>query len=148
MTKRSEEPSLPTDMKALNDDVVQQARANAGKIITGPLAGYPTIVLTITGARTGRSLVTPLVYSRDGERLVIVASMGGAPNNPAWYHNLRANPEVVAELDGETFTVRASEVQDEERDRLYAAHAAEMPVFLKYQARTRRRIPVLVLNRI
>ena len=138
----------PAAMKAFNDDFVGQARANAGKILTGPLADFPAIVLTVTGAKTGRSLVTPLVYSRDGDRFVIVASKGGAPDHPSWYHNLVANPEVVAEVDGEMFKVRATEVHGAERDRLFAAHAEKMPVFNKYQGRTERLLPVLVLVRI
>jgi deazaflavin-dependent oxidoreductase (nitroreductase family) len=138
----------PAAMKAFNDDFVGQARANNGQILSGPLAGSDAIVLTITGAKTGRALVTPLVYTRDGDRMVIAASKGGAPEHPSWYHNLVANPEATAEVGGETFQVRAHEVHGEERERLFAAHAARMPQFDKYQARTERLIPVLVLERI
>jgi deazaflavin-dependent oxidoreductase (nitroreductase family) len=135
-------------MQAFNDDFVGQARANSGQILSGPLAGSDAIVLTVTGARTGRDLVTPLVYTRDGDRFVISESKGGAPHHQTWNYNHKPNPEATPEDDGETFQVRVHEVYGEERDRLFAAHAARMPQFDKYQARTERLIPVLVLERI
>ena len=78
-------------------------------------------MLTMTGAKTGRTLVRPLAYSRDGDRLVIIASYGGAPRNPPWYHNLVANPDVTVEVGTEKFKARATEVKGAERDRLFAA---------------------------
>lgn len=135
-------------LNSFNEDFIAQARANAGEITSGPLAGAPAILVHVIGAKSGRTYTTPLVYTRDGDRLVIAASKGGAPEHPSWYHNLKAHPEVIAEVDGEAFTVRVSEVHGDERDRLYAAHAARLPQFDKYQARTGRTIPVLVLERI
>lgn len=147
---RPRSETLFTDRPALrkfNDDFIAQARANAGMITSGPLAGAPGILLTITGAKTGRHYLTPLLYTRDGDRYVVAASKGGAPEHPDWYHNLTTNPEVTAEVDGETFAARATEVHGDERDRLYAAHAEQLPAFRKYQDRTERRIPVFVVER-
>jgi deazaflavin-dependent oxidoreductase (nitroreductase family) len=79
---------------------------------------------------------------------VIIASMGGAPTNPAWYHNLVANPEVTVEYGTETYTARAREVHNDERQRLYDQQAAIMPFFTEYQAKTERVIPVFVLERV
>ena len=91
---------------------------------------------------------SPLVYSRDGERFVIVASKGGAPTHPAWYHNLRAHPEVTLEVGKEKFRARASVATAAERRRLYDKHAERMPAFWDYEKKTTRKIPVVVLERI
>ena len=134
-------------MEAFNRDLVKEYRANGGTV-TGPFAGRPLLLLTTTGARSGEPRTTPLVYTTDGERLVIIASKGGAPNNPAWYHNLTANPEATVELGTERFQVRAEVAQGEERDRLFEAQAAQMPNFAEYQQKTSRRIPVVTLQRL
>jgi deazaflavin-dependent oxidoreductase (nitroreductase family) len=88
------------------------------------------------------------VFSRDGEWLVIMASKAGAPENPAWYANLVANPVVTVETGGEAFRARAREAHGDERERLWAAHVAEHPGFAEYPARTTRLIPVIVLQRL
>ena len=82
----------PRAIDELNQSVIKEFRANQGKV-GGPMEGMPVLLLTMTGAKTGRTLVRPLCYSRDGDRLVIIASYGGAPRNPPWYHNLVANPD-------------------------------------------------------
>jgi deazaflavin-dependent oxidoreductase (nitroreductase family) len=87
------------------------------------------------------------VFTREGGDYVVIASKGGAPSHPAWYHNLVANPEVTVEIPGETFTARARVAEGEERDRLYATQAADMPAFSDYQTKTDRVIPVVVLAR-
>ena len=130
--------------RALIDDL----RAHDGVVTAGPFLGRPVLLLTTTGARTGQSRLVPVVYSRDGERLVIVASKGGAPSHPSWYANLVANPVVTVEAGGETFSARAAVVEGEERERLYAAHAAMHPSFNDYRERTSRVIPVIALERI
>jgi deazaflavin-dependent oxidoreductase (nitroreductase family) len=134
-------------MEAFNRDLVNEYRANGGTV-TGPFAGRPLLLLTTTGARSGEQRTTPLVYTTDGERLVIIASKGGAPTNPAWYHNLTANPEATVELGTERFQVRAEVAQGDERDRLFEAQAAQMPNFAEYQSKTSRRIPVVTLQRL
>ena len=130
-----------------NQQIIDEFRANGGET-TGPFKGRRLLLLTTRGAKTGKSHTTPLVYSRDGDRVVIVASKGGAPDNPAWYHNLVANPEVTVELGTDKFQARASVAKGAERDRLYAQHASDMPAFNEYQQKTTRRIPVVILDRI
>lgn len=128
--------------------LVADFRANRGKVTSGPFLGRNLLLLTTTGARSGERRLAPLVYTRDGDRIVVVASKGGAPTNPAWYVNLLANPVVTVELGGETFEARASVTGGEERDRLYAAHAAEHPAFVEYPKKTTRVIPVIHLDRV
>jgi deazaflavin-dependent oxidoreductase (nitroreductase family) len=112
------------DMNEFNRKIIEEFRANAGKV-GGPFAGAPMILITHKGAKSGRSYTTPLVYSRDGDRFVIVASKAGAPNNPAWYHNLVTNPTVTVEIGTEKFQARASVTSGEERERLFNAHAPD-----------------------
>jgi deazaflavin-dependent oxidoreductase (nitroreductase family) len=135
-----------TDMNDFNQDVIKQFRANGGKV-GPPFEGAPMLLLTTTGARSGQQRTTPLVHTRDGDDIVILASKGGAPSHPAWYHNLVANPEVTLEVGTEKFKARARVATGEERDRLYAAQARLMPNFAEYQQKTTRRIPVVVLKR-
>ncbi len=137
----------PRAVDELNQSVIKEFRANQGKV-GGPLEAMPVLLLTMTGAKTGRTLVRPVCYSRDGDRLVIIASYGGAPQNPPWYHNLVANPEVTVEVGTEKFAAKAMQVHGPERDRLFAATAKLMPLFADYQKKTPREIPVLTLTRI
>ena len=132
-----------------NDALIEDFRAHGGQPSSGPFVGRPVLLLTTTGARSGQPRTAPLVYSRDGDRYVVVASKGGAPTDPAWYRNLVANPTVTVEVGTETFQARASALAGgAERDRLYAQHAAPMPAFLEYQRKTERVIPVVLLERI
>jgi deazaflavin-dependent oxidoreductase (nitroreductase family) len=134
---------------AFNDALIEDLRAHGGEATGGPFAGRPVLILTTTGARTGEPRTVPLVYSRDGELYVVIASKGGAPTDPAWYRNLAANPSVTVEVHGETFQARATTVPPgPERDRLYAQHAAPNPAFLEYQQKTERIIPVVLLARV
>jgi len=137
----------PRAIDELNQSVIEEFHANRGKV-GGPLAGMPVLLLTMTGAKTGRTLVRPLCYSRDGDRLVIIASYGGAPHNPPWYHNLVANPVVTVEVGTEKFKARATQTAGAERERLFAAAAEAMPLFADYQTKTKRQIPLLTLTRI
>jgi len=131
-----------------NDSIVAQFRANAGEMKSGPFAGRLLLLLTTKGAKSGKEQTSPLVYSRDGNEYVIVASKGGAPTHPSWYHNLRANPEVTVELGWEKFRARAKIADDAERRRLYDKHAERMPAFADYEKKTTRKIPVVTLERI
>jgi deazaflavin-dependent oxidoreductase (nitroreductase family) len=131
-----------------NDSIIEQFRANAGQMKSGPFAGRSLLLLTTKGAKTGEERTSPLVYSRDGDRYVVIASKGGAPTHPAWYHNLRANPEVAIELGPEKFRARAHVADDAERRRLYDKHAERMPAFADYEKKTTRKIPVVILERI
>jgi deazaflavin-dependent oxidoreductase (nitroreductase family) len=135
--------SNPNDF---NRQVIEEFRANGGKV-GGPFAGSPMLLLTTTGAKSGQPRTTPLVYTTDGDRIVVIASKGGAPTNPDWYRNLVANPVATVERGGETFQVRAVITEGEERQRLFDQQAALMPGFAEYQKKTTRQIPVVVLER-
>ncbi|HXK33199.1 MAG TPA: nitroreductase family deazaflavin-dependent oxidoreductase [Dehalococcoidia bacterium] len=128
-----------------NRQIIDEFRRNDGKV-GGNFAGAPLLLLTTTGAKTGRQHTTPVMYLKDGERFLVFASKGGAPTNPHWYHNLVANPRATIEVGRETFEVEAEVVQGEERDRLYAEQSKRFPQFAEYQANTRRRIPVIALT--
>jgi len=134
-------------MAEFNQKVIEEFRSSGGKV-GGPFAGAPMIIVTHTGAKSGRTLTTPLVYSKDGGRYVIIASKAGAPTNPSWYHNLIAHPEVTVEVGNETFKAKAVEAKGAERDRLFHAQASRMPQFDEYQKRTARKLPVIVLERV
>lgn len=130
-----------------NQSIIAEFRANEGHV-GGPFAGLTLLLLTTIGAKSGRQFTSPLVYSTDGDRLLIFASKAGAPTHPDWYHNLIANPEVTVEQGTETFNARAVVVTGEERDRLYAEQATRSPQFAEYQTKTTRQIPVVALERI
>lgn len=134
-------------MKTFNENLIAEFRANGGTV-TGTFAGAPLVLLTMTGAKSGRRITVPLVHTRDGDRVVVIASKGGAPEHPAWYHNLVANPSVTVELPGETFEATAALADEPERTRLYDAQAEAMPNFREYQEKTDRVIPVFVLTRV
>ena len=135
-----------SEMDDFNRKVISEFRANHGKV-GGQMDGMPVLLLTMTGAKTGRSLTRPLVYTRDGDRIVIIASWAGSPHNPPWYHNLIANPVATVELGADKFTVRASVTSGQERQRLFDRQADQLPIFKDYQKKTTRQIPVLVLKR-
>src|SRR5438874_3642603 len=130
-----------------NTGVIDKFRAQGGKNLAP--WGNNLLLLTVRGAKSGQPKTHPLVYHRDGERYVIAASKGGAPNNPAWYHNLRKHREAEIEVGTEKFKVKATPIaKGPERDRLYAAHGENFAGFRDYPSRTKRIIPVVVLERI
>lgn len=135
------------DMNEFNKGVIEEFRKTGGKV-GGQFAGAPMIIVTHTGAKSGKSYTTPLVYSKDGDRYVIIASKAGAPNNPSWYHNLKAHPSVTVEVGSEKFQARATVASGVERDRLFKQQADKMPFFNDYQKKTKRTIPVVVLERV
>jgi deazaflavin-dependent oxidoreductase (nitroreductase family) len=98
------------------------------------------------GARSGKDRINPLVYHRDGDRYVVFASKAGAPTNPDWYHNLKANPNVTIEVGTDTIEVAASEASGDERDRLFRAQVQRSPQFGEYESKTDRVIPVVLLT--
>jgi deazaflavin-dependent oxidoreductase (nitroreductase family) len=128
-------------------DLVAQFRANAGRLTSGPFAGRTLLLLTSTGAKSGRPLTKPLGFTRDGERYVVIASNGGGDTNPAWFYNVRANPRVTIEVGAEKFDALASIPNGAERQRLYDQQAAQISVFARYQEMTKRQIPVVVFER-
>jgi len=132
-------------MSEFNEKVIREFRANEGKV-GGQMANMPVLLLTATGAKTGRELTRPLVYTTDGDRIVVIASFAGAPTSPPWYFNLVANPIATVELGTESFEVQATETSGEERQRLFDQQAEQMPMFADYQKKTTRQMPVLVLT--
>ena len=133
-------------MSDWNTQIIEEFRANEGRV-GGQFAGAPMILIHHTGARTRTERVNPLVYSPDGDRMVIIASAGGAPKNPDWYHNLKAHPRTTAEVGTETFTVDVTEVTGDEYTELWGRIVAKMPGFGDYQTKTDRTIPLLALHR-
>lgn len=109
--------------------------------------GVTTLLLTTTGRRSGEARTTPLIYGRDGERYVVVASRGGAPTHPAWYENLAARPDVTIQVMADRFKARAHTASAAERPALWKTMAAIWPPYDDYQAKTSRSIPVVILER-
>ena len=109
--------------------------------------GTTILLLTTTGRSSGEQRTTPLIHRTDDGRWVIVASKGGAPENPGWFENLSADPNATIEVPGETVPVRASTATGDERARLWSLMSEVWPAYDEYQARTEREIPVVVLER-
>jgi deazaflavin-dependent oxidoreductase (nitroreductase family) len=145
-TSKSEKEHSVADRNEFNRSVIDEFRANAGAV-SGPFAGAPMILITHRGAKSGKEYTTPLVHTRDGDRYVVIASKAGAPEDPQWYRNLVANPDVIVEVGEETFPARARVAEGDERDRLFRAQADLMPNFDEYAKGTSRVIPVVVLER-
>jgi deazaflavin-dependent oxidoreductase (nitroreductase family) len=125
--------------------VIEEFRANDGKV-GGPFEGAPVLLLTSTGAKSGERRTTPVVYQPDGDRMVIFASKAGAPENPAWFHNLRANPSATVEVGSDTVDVQAVITEGDERERLFSKQKQLMPQFADYEQKTTRQIPVVALQ--
>ncbi|MEV0165472.1 nitroreductase family deazaflavin-dependent oxidoreductase [Nonomuraea fuscirosea] len=137
---------MTIDYNEFNQQIIKEFRENEGRV-GGMFEGKPLVLLTTTGAKSGRRVTTPVMYVEDGDRYVVIASKGGDDTNPAWYHNLRATPAATAEIGTETFEVKAVVAEGEERDRLYAKMVEQAPQFADYEKKTTRRIPVVTLVR-
>jgi len=130
-----------------NAGVIEEFRANGGRV-GGPFEGYPLILIHHVGARTGVERVTPVgCFARSDDRLVIIASNGGARDNPDWYYNVKAHPEVGVEFGAEAFVVEVRELEGAERERAWADIVEEVPAVADTQNETSRTIPVLLLTR-
>ena len=108
--------------------------------------GVPTLLLTVRGRESGKLRRTALIYGRDGDRYLVVASQGGADQHPAWYLNLLADPSVQLQVGAERLTARARPAGPEEKPRLWRLMAGIWPPYEEYQAKTRREIPVVILE--
>jgi deazaflavin-dependent oxidoreductase (nitroreductase family) len=136
---------LPHDF---NQQVIEEFRANKGRV-GGYFEGARLLLLTTTGARTGRPHTTPVGYLPDGgDRVLVIASAAGAPRHPAWFHNLLAHPRVTIESGAFTYEARAVVLQGEERDRAFARAVAADEGWAAYQEKTERVIPVVALHEI
>ncbi|HZY47507.1 MAG TPA: nitroreductase family deazaflavin-dependent oxidoreductase [Candidatus Bathyarchaeia archaeon] len=129
-------------MSDWNAGVIAEFRKNHGKV-GGNFEGAPLLLINHKGARTGKARTNPVMYLKDGNRYLVFASKGGAPNNPDWYHNLKAHPDVKIEVGKETIEVHAEEITGAEHDRLYAKQASLYPQFAQYQRGTKRKIPII-----
>jgi len=134
------------DISDFNRAIIEEFRTSGGRV-GGPFEGAPLLLLTSTGAKSGERRTTPVMYLADGERMVIFASKAGAPTNPAWYHNLVANPSATVEVGTETVDVDAVVTSGEERERLFNRQAELYPQFAEYAQSTTRQIPVIALER-
>ena len=136
-----------SEQQDFNRSVIDEFRANAGRV-GGRLAGVDLMLLTHTGARTGRTLTTPLGHLVDGDDLVIVAANRGSAAHPSWYHNLVAHPDVTVELGAETHAAVAHVATGAERARLWDIIAAAKPFLLDFAVTAApREIPIVVLRR-
>src|SRR4029453_8363744 len=133
-------------MSDWNTAIIDEFRANAGKV-GGNFEGAPMLILHTTGAKTGQERVNPLVYQAVGDDIAIFASKGGAPDNPDWFHNLRAHPDVTIEIGTETVPMQARVAEGDEHERIWSRQKELMPGFADYEAKTSRVIPVVVLER-
>lgn len=131
---------------SLNDGVIAEFRANGGAC-AGRWEGNPMVLLTTIGAKSGAARTSPLTYTTDGDRIVLIASRAGDDRHPDWYHNLAANAEVVIELGEERFDALARTAEEPERSRLLDARVEVMPRFGGYVEMTDRTIPVVVIER-
>ena len=151
LTQMSEEVRSPAGPAAgtrvFNEALITEFRQNSG-VLSGELSRARFLLLTTTGAKSGRVRTTPLAYIRVDGRILIIASMGGAPSSPAWYHNLVAHPEVNVEIGAEAYRAQAVVTQGEDRNALFGQVCAKLPVFAEYQTRTPRMIPVVELRRL
>jgi deazaflavin-dependent oxidoreductase (nitroreductase family) len=135
------------DMNEFNQQIIAEFRENEGKV-GGMFEGAPIVLLHHVGARSGIERIAPLVSLTDGGRLFVFASKGGADENPAWYHNLVANPKTTVEVGTEKFDVVAKVITGAERDEIYGKQASIAPQFAEYQQKTKRIIPVVELERV
>jgi deazaflavin-dependent oxidoreductase (nitroreductase family) len=138
-------PDIAT-LHAFNQNVVDEFRANGGKV-GGQFANADLLLLTTTGAKSGQPRVSPLAYFRIDGKLIIIGSFAGAPVDPAWVHNLRANPQAHVEVGADAFDVAARELPPAERDQLFPKLTAAAPGIAEHQSKISRVIPLFELQR-
>ena len=134
-------------MSDWNQKIIKEFRENDG-VVGGHFAGHPLLLLHHTGAKSGTERINPLAAFEEGERLFIIASKGGAPDNPDWFYNVVANPTVEVEYGTDKFKAKATVTEEPERSELYAQAVDEFPGFGDYEEKTDRVIPVITLTRL
>jgi deazaflavin-dependent oxidoreductase (nitroreductase family) len=134
-------------INTFNNSIIDEFRGNDGKV-GGQFANADLLLLTTTGAKSGQRRVSPLAYFRIDGKLIIIGSFAGAPVNPAWVHNLRANPQAHVEVGTDAFDVTARELTSAEREELFPKVTAAAPGFAEYQAKTSRVIPLFELQQV
>lgn len=136
-----------SDITDFNTRIMAEFRANDGKV-GPPFEGAPLLILHTTGARTGEPREHPIVFQELDDAWAVFASKAGAPDNPAWFHNLVANPQARIELGTETVAVVARVLEGDEREQVWSKQKQVMPGFAEYEASTTRTIPVVRLDRV
>jgi deazaflavin-dependent oxidoreductase (nitroreductase family) len=142
----TKEIRMPTaeGFKRFNQPLIEEFRANKGKVS----GWHSLLLLTTIGATSEKPHTTPLVYSIDGDRIIVVAAAAGAPKHPAWYRNLLVHSVATVELNGDSHRMRATVANGAEYERLFKQHTAQFPVVLEYQEKISRRIPIVILGQI
>lgn len=135
-----------SDFDDFNRQIIEEFRANGGKV-GGGFAGAPMVLLHHRGAKTGTERVSPLVFQAVGDSFAVFGSKGGAPEHPAWFHNLTANPDTQIEVGDQKLDVRARVAEGAERDRIWTKQKQDVPPFAEYEQNTERTIPVVILER-
>jgi deazaflavin-dependent oxidoreductase (nitroreductase family) len=133
-------------MSDFNKGIIEEFRANGG-VVGGHFEGMNLLLVNTTGAKSGLERINPVAQISDGDRYVIIASKGGAPTNPDWYYNLKANPEVTIEVGTQKFPALAAITEEPERSELFEKMASQYPGFDDYKEKTKRVIPVVTLTR-
>jgi len=145
MTAPDEPGYTPPDLTLVGDEHVRRYLETGGEV-GHEWSGVHTLVLTTTGRKSGKPRQSAMIYGQDGDSFVVIASQGGMPTHPNWYHNLTADPAVEVQVAARRFAARARTAEGEERERLWALMTGIWPNFNVYQSRTDRRIPVVVLD--
>lgn len=128
-----------------NDKIIKEFRENDGRV-GGQFAGAPLLLLHTVGAKSGQPRLNPMMYQKLDRGYAVFASKAGAPSHPDWYHNLRAHPQVKAEIGTDTLDLVARVAAGDERERIWSAQKDAFPGFAEYEAKTTREIPVVVLE--
>ena len=137
-----------TDAATWEEQLIADMRAHDGKVTSGPLAGHPLLVMTSRGAKSGADRRSILTYHRDGDDYIVAGTAGGSKTDPAWIHNVEAEPDVRVEIGNDGFDATAALVEDaSERDRLWDDHVQALPWFADYPAQTGRVIPMVRIRR-
>jgi deazaflavin-dependent oxidoreductase (nitroreductase family) len=144
MAEQSVPPARPDDWRAQHLRQYLETDGEQGYLFNG----VPTLILTTTGRRSGNTYQSPLIFGRDGDRYLIVGSRGGADEHPQWYRNLVANPEVGLQVKADRFRARARTATPEEKPALWSVMTGIWPAYNDYQTRTKREIPLVILERI
>jgi deazaflavin-dependent oxidoreductase (nitroreductase family) len=134
------------DRNNWEEQLIADLREHDGRPTQGPLKGHPLAIMHMTGAKTGNPRRAIVTYSRDGDDYIIAGTASGAPKDPQWVSNLRANPDVSLELGKRTVKVRARITEGDERQKLWDSHVEALPWFGKYPDQTGREIPVIRLT--
>jgi deazaflavin-dependent oxidoreductase (nitroreductase family) len=138
---------MTSDTNNFNAQIIEEFRGNAGKV-GGPFEGLPMLLLHTTGAKSGAQRINPLAYQPLDEGWAVFASKGGAPTNPDWYYNVRANGDVTIEVGTETVEARAHIAEGDERERIWSRQKQTIPTFAEYEQNAApREIPVIVIER-